>query len=96
MRQSSFLPALFVCGKNLGVVSVWNPEAWGWGAVGQDSLGKVVLLNEQRELGLGKAPPPAQLSDVSGTSNLKSQCRSKRAKNKFNTMCRGAAMFLFE
>lgn len=91
MRQSSFLPALFVCGKNPGVVSVWNPEAWGWGTVGQDSLGKVVLLNAQHELGLGKAPPP-QLSDVSGTSNLKSQCRSKRA----NTMCRGAAMFLFE
>lgn len=58
VRQSSFLPALFVCGKNPGVVSVWNPEAWGWGAVGQDSLGKVVLLNAQRELGLGKAPPP--------------------------------------
>lgn len=58
VRQSSFLPALFVCGKNPGTVNVWTPASWGSGTVGQDSPGRVVLLNAQCELGLGKAPPP--------------------------------------
>lgn len=77
VRQSSFLPALFVCGKNPGVVSVWNPEAWGWGAVGQDSLGKVVLLNAQRELGLGKAPPPPPVIRCKWHKQLKKSVQIK-------------------